>query len=420
MQSLHFILIVLFFISYITYALTIPIELPKRSLLTRSSLFDPHEAFESAANSTWSVFWNNTHQAFSQSDPACPNSPTTFQDAVVWSVAVAGMAIVESGDISKTNEVINSLYKYQNDKGWFAATPGNSHSYVDDNCQVLWAFLQAYGLTHNENYLTTATKLMELIQGKWSDEVGGVRWRVEGDYIASISTVEAALSAVKLYEHRNNDSSLLSFAKKCLSWSDDNLLDELDGFYYDGLNIHNKTKIDKGKLTYTVGVAISTYSYLYKYTNDEQYVTIATTKANGTLASKTFLNGHGYWNNGLRFVHLLFVGFSDLITMGDKREFIDSVWKQGQYIYENDQLSGSGYVGNYLDLSKPIEPHSTSSLHEKERHDNKDDVELNHKQKTTHNHHNDYYCNNHSKQFKRSLMDDGSAAQIFYAISRFS
>ena len=122
---------------------------------------------------------------------------------------------------------------------------GNTHSYVDDNCQVLWVFIEAYELTNNTKYLTTANKLMELIQGQWSNEVGGVRWKVDGDYIASISTLEAALSAVKLYE-QNKDDSLLSFAKKCLSWLDDNLLDKLDGFYYDGLNVNNKTNIDKG------------------------------------------------------------------------------------------------------------------------------------------------------------------------------
>ena len=163
------------------------------------------------------------------------------QYSVVWSVAVAGMAIVQSGDISKTNQIITSLYKYQNSQGWFSATPGGGESFVDDNCQVLWVFIEAYELTNNTKYLTTANKLMELIQGQWSDKVGGVRWKVDGDYIASISTVEAALCAVRLYE-QNKDDSLLSFAKKCLSWLDDNLLDKLDGFYYDGLNINNKMK----------------------------------------------------------------------------------------------------------------------------------------------------------------------------------
>ena len=47
---------------------------------------------------------------------------------------------------------------------------------------------------------------MELIQGQWSDKVGGVRWKVDGDYIASISTVEAALCAVRLYEQNKDDS----------------------------------------------------------------------------------------------------------------------------------------------------------------------------------------------------------------------
>ena len=153
------------------------------------------------------------------------------------------MAIVESRDISKTNDVATSLYKYQNSHGWFAATRGTL-------IVMLMIIVKYYGfykheLTHNEKYLTTANKLMELIQGQWSNEVGGVRWKVDGDYIASISTLEAALSAVKLYE-QNKDDSLLSFAKKCLSWLDDNLLDKLDGFYYDGLNVNNKTNIDKG------------------------------------------------------------------------------------------------------------------------------------------------------------------------------
>ncbi|KHC66095.1 hypothetical protein MGE_02405, partial [Candida albicans P75010] len=159
MQSLHFILIVLFFISCISNALTIQKDSLGLKRTSLASTFDPHDAFETAVNSTWSTFWNNTNQGFSQSDPSCLESQT-FQYSVVWDVAVAGLAIVESRDISKTNDVATSLYKYQNSHGWFAATPGNTHSYVDDNCQVLWVFLQAYELTNNTKYLTTANKLM--------------------------------------------------------------------------------------------------------------------------------------------------------------------------------------------------------------------------------------------------------------------
>ena len=103
-----------------------------------SSTFDPHDAFETAVNSTWSTFWNNTNQGFSQSDPSCLESQT-FQYSVVWDVAVAGLAIVESRDISKTNDVATSLYKYQNSMVGLLLLR-NTHSYVDDNCQVLWVF----------------------------------------------------------------------------------------------------------------------------------------------------------------------------------------------------------------------------------------------------------------------------------------
>ena len=130
--------------------------------------------------------WNNTNQGFSQSDPSCLESQT-FQYSVVWDVAVAGLAIVESRDISKTNDVATSLYKYQNSHGWFAATRGTLIVMLMIIVKY-YGFLQAYELTHNEKYLTTANKLMELIQGQWSNEVGGVRWKVDGDYIASIST----------------------------------------------------------------------------------------------------------------------------------------------------------------------------------------------------------------------------------------
>ena len=405
MQSLHFILIVLFFISCISNALTIQKDSLGLKRTSLSSTFDPHDAFETAVNSTWSTFWNNTNQGFSQSDPSCLESQT-FQYSVVWDVAVAGLAIVESRDISKTNDVATSLYKYQNSHGWFAATPGNTHSYVDDNCQVLWVFLQAYELTHNEKYLTTANKLMELIQGQWSNEVGGVRWKVDGDYIASISTLEAALSAVKLYE-QNKDDSLLSFAKKCLLWLDDNLLDKLDGFYYDGLNVNNKTNIDKGKLTYTVGVAISTYSYLYKYTNDEQYISNAITKANGTIKSTTFMRSNGYWNNDLKYLHLLFVGIVDLIIiMGDEKlDFSNDIMKQGEFIYKYDQLSE---IGNYLDFT------GVKQLYDQYVKQSGDNSSINYQ------FNGDDYCDgsNDSGQIKRSLMENASAAQIFYQLNR--
>ena len=103
--------------------------------------------------------------------------------------------------------------------------------------------LEAYKLTSNAKYLSTANQLMQLIQQQWSN-IGGMIWKVDSNYIASISTVEAALSAVKIYQY-NQDDTLLTFANSCLGWLDEHLTDPADGFYYDGID-KNTWQVNKG------------------------------------------------------------------------------------------------------------------------------------------------------------------------------
>ncbi|KAL6449942.1 hypothetical protein SBY92_002416 [Candida maltosa Xu316] len=372
MQVIHFLLITL---SLMSHSFGIPV---KRN-------WDANAAFTSALNATWS------------NDPACPNS--FFNYASVWDVAVAGKATTNSGDIGKTTQIINTLYKYQNSDGWFTSTPGGNEMYVDDNAQVLWVFLDAYDLTKNQQYLTTAINLMDLIQTQWS-EIGGVIWQVGADYVASISTTEAALSAVKLYQY-NNDQTLLTFANSCLTWMDEHLTDT-DGFYFDGIN-QKDWAVNCGKLTYTVGVAMSTYAYLYKYTGDLHYVLDAVRKAYGTLTSNVFLRSNGFWNNDLRYVHLLFAGFADLITMCGQSGYIPQVADQALFIYDYDSIGG----GNYLDFT------SNSETYDRYVADTSD-------RSIVFQDSNNTYCNGViGGQLERSLIDNASAAQIFYEISRF-
>ena len=77
-----------------------------------------------------------------------------------------------------------------------------------------------------------------MVEYWWSD------LKVDSNYIASISTVEAALSAVKIYQY-NQDDTLLTFANSCLGWLDEHLTDPADGFYYDGID-KNTWQVNKG------------------------------------------------------------------------------------------------------------------------------------------------------------------------------
>ena len=120
-QFLRFILLLLSLISYTTFALTIsttkflkrgslPLLLHLIPMMHLKLRLIPHGQY--FGMTLIKDFPNLIHHV--QIHKLQP-----FQYSVVWSVAVAGMAIVQSGDISKTNQIITSLYKYQNSQGWF-------------------------------------------------------------------------------------------------------------------------------------------------------------------------------------------------------------------------------------------------------------------------------------------------------------
>ncbi|WLF79454.1 hypothetical protein PVL30_003209 [Lodderomyces elongisporus] len=382
--------LLIFLLNFLSIASALP-TLYKRS-------FDAESAYQSALNATWSLFWNSQYDAFNLNDPACTSE---FSYAAVWDLAVVGKAIVDSGDVAKTEDIINSLYKFQNSAGWFTSSPGGSEIYTDDNAQVVWVFLAAYELTKNQQLLNTAVNLIHLIQTQWS-AIGGVTWQKDETYVASISTVEAALAAVKVYE-QNGDESLLTFANSSLTWLDEHLTDPTDGFYYDGIN-RQTWQLNKGKLTYTVGVAISTYSYLYKFTGDEAYLEKAIAKASATLQSTTFLSPNGAWNNQLCYVHLLFAGFADLITITGITQYTEAVTNQANFIYLYDQLTQGSYGWYGSDLS-------LYNNYVKSTGDTKS---------ISYSYSADNYCSTNPTQPKRSALDDGSAAQIFYNVARIN
>ncbi|CAI5758979.1 unnamed protein product [Candida verbasci] len=299
----------------------------------RDLSFDAQHEYTNTIDIIWDSFWNHQQQAIS-AHSSCSNG--SFSSAVIWDLAVAAKPIIDSGNVARTNLIMNNLYNYQNIIGWFAATPDSSQIYTDDNAQVLWAYLDAYELTHNTRYLTTAIQIMTLLQTQWSQR-GGILWQVDASYIASISTTEAALSAVRLYEY-THDSNLLTFATNCIDWMNANLRDPSDGFYYDGIGSANGSTPNKGKLTYTVGTVISTYTYLAKYNMLPNALSSAITLATNSLTSNTFLT-NGFWNNQVQYIHLLFAGFGDLIKIGGQTSFINQVNDQGNYYYQMNPVS---------------------------------------------------------------------------------
>ncbi|ODV82431.1 glycoside hydrolase family 76 protein, partial [Suhomyces tanzawaensis NRRL Y-17324] len=273
--------------------------------------FSASAAFSGSINTLWGTFWSDSESSFSDGALHCLNS--TFDSPSIWDLAVTGRAITASSDDAGITKVINNCLEYKNSEGWFSLTTAKDQDiYVDDNAQVLWVFLDAYKKTGNHDHLQIAQSLFQLIKAQWVQKSGGVRWKLGAPYVASISTLEAALAAARLFQI-TGDVELIGFAKQCTDWVFKTLVDEKDGLIFDGLN-SDTGEINKGKLSYTVGVMLSTLSIINKSTASASILKQAVQLAQSALNTKgVFYNADGYWNNRLSYSHLFFGGLVDLL-----------------------------------------------------------------------------------------------------------
>lgn len=381
------------------------------SIVKKDDDLDTTTAFADAVNATWDTFWDNSKNAWNVDDPACGDS---FSYPSVWKAAVASKAISDTFDKTKIYEVTQSLIdNYKNSDGWFSATTAKDDDvYTDDNSQVVWVLLDSYKYTGTIDHLTVAEKVLSNIKDQWDSSIGGVKWSINGDYVASISTAESALAAIRLYQ-LNNDESLLEFSKTCIDFLFDKLQDPSDHLLYDGITV-SSGEVNKGKLTYTVGTTISTLSYLIKTTGDQSYNDKAVQLAKAAINKNGAFYTNGYWNNQLQYIHLLYAGFVDLITVstadnqkqsGFYQKLISEMNRQATYTYDYLQISKGYYYHNVYTYTDQMYSKYTSKFGSSK----------------SYNANPKNFCGGDVNGTpKKDLMDNASAAQIFYELSRVS
>lgn len=365
--------------------------------------------FNDAVKATWDQFWDNDKQSFNRNDKDCELG---FKSPSVWTQAVAGKAFTEQQDTQRIKKIINSIMNYQNPEGWFSASTAKDNDvYIDDNSQIMWVLIDSYKYCGSVEHLEVAKKLMGLIREQWDESTGGVNWKLNADYVASISTGEASLAAVRLYQV-TQDEELIGFATKCIDWLFKNLQDPDDGLIYDGLT-KSSGEVNKGKLTYSIGVMISTMAYLNTVTSNTDWVDKAIQLADAAVDAKSaFYTVNGFWNNQLRYSHLLFMGLSDLLTVSTPinskqsskyQNYIEILTKQASFIQDYLQIEPGFYIDDVY--------HYTESVYNsfKEKYDSTGPY----KAKSSN------FCNDDvNGKVIKNLMDNVSAAQIFFAVSR--
>lgn len=366
----------------------------------------PSMACSDTVSKLWSRFWQSSNSVWNDDDSNCGTND--FSSLILWNQAVVGKAITNEKDTTNIDLTIANinLYKNSNLNVYSASTAGDTDIYTDDNAQISWVFTDAYLITSNEQYLTDAKNIVSFLMDQ-TDDKGGVIWKYNADYIASISTVEAALAAIKLYSI-TKDENLLVYTKNCMEYMFKYFQDPDDNFFYDGLDKTNYDDVNEGKLSYTVGCALSTLSYLYKFTGDENWKAKAIELGKAaTNQDGAFYNGNKIWNNELKYLHLLFAGFADLFTVGEwdseYEVFKIEVFRQSLFIYEylQDPLDANLYFGLVSD--------GTYDIFEKYSAKFKD---------SSFSNSTSIYCDNSSQKTKKSLMDNASIAQILYDVSR--
>lgn len=386
--------------------LEITLSQPLRHAQPRANGFDSYAAFESAINATRATFWDTQRSAWNAVDPDCES--TSYKVPDLWTLAVVSRAETRTGNYQNSDNVAKLIMKYKDSSSdWLFATPGGDEIYVDDNCQALWVLLDAYDITKDKSYLSAATNLMQLIRSQWSSQTGGVFWLVGSTYLSSISTTEAALSAIIVYEHTKDDG-LIQFAEDCMSWMFAHLQDSEDKLFYDGMDVNGE--VDKGKLTYTVGVALSTLARLYKITGNYWWIGKALEIGNAAIDKKgVFYTSDGYWNNQFKYSHLLFAGFYDLLKLVDPsgndqeqafEKYTTEMSKQAQYVFDYFQIDNTGlYYHNALTYTLQAFKKYTESF----------ETSVEYSPNSA------FFCNGDvNGKPKRSLMDNGSVSQIFF------
>lgn len=317
------------------------------SVTTKDPVASATDVYESLGRNIVDRFWDSESNFWTNQ---CNGSSTP----VLWPVAVIGKAVSNGMDNSTIYKAMDAISQYQSTQaaGYSATTARDGDIYTDDDAQAVWAFYKASVTTGNNSFFGVGNDLLDYIRSQEYNGTG-ILWSVKGNYLALISNVEAALAAVKSY-HITPNQTYLQFAIHSLTWVFDSLMDSLNHFLYDGVDTYGN--VNRGQLSYTVGAAISGFSFLSKFDSSKDWKSKAlelAVRAIGAGNLNSIFYSDTYVHDDVKYSHLLFAGFADLVTEtspnGDYEQQAYSAIKaelvrEARYLYDkyNAAIAASG------------------------------------------------------------------------------
>lgn len=187
----------------------------------------------------------------------------------------AGLAANPNDQNIKTQYIkaLNGLENYRANREYRVYHPGFGgwgDIYYDDNIWIVIAFLRAYKLLNDDQWIEKAIELSDFCYSGWSDIAhGGIRWN-ETDHNLKVmcSTANLAIASCLLYKATQQDY-YLNWAQKLYNWAD-NYMKDTDGLYFE--SFHGNGTINRTKWTVNAGCMIQAGVLLYEITHKASYI----------------------------------------------------------------------------------------------------------------------------------------------------
>jgi len=231
---------------------------------------------------------------------------------------------------------------------------GGGQRYYDDNEWIGIAFIDAYNIDKNKEYLNKAKEIFDFLMTGYDKEMGGgIYWR-EGDLTVknTCSNGPAVVLALKLYQ-TTNQQEYLNIAKEIYNWTNENFLSP-EGVYWDHLK--NDGTLDKTTWTYNTGIMIQANALFYDITKDKVYLDRARKIAEDSV--KHFAHS-GVFPDTYWFNAVLLRGYQSLYQIDKDKKYIkifddyaQEVWKKER---DKNNLIGKKEPKPLLDQAAMLE-----------------------------------------------------------------
>jgi hypothetical protein len=209
-----------------------------------------------------------------------------YSQALAATIATARLGAGGAEARANLPAMISSLAAYRAPLGRFLAYApvygGRGNAFYDDNVWIGIDLVAAADLGGGRSELISAQKVLNWIQTGWDSAArscpGGVYWLMPGGkywkrspgsrYRTAVSTVNAALLAVLLYE-RTSRRSDLGWAERAYAWSE-RCLGTGSGLVADHIDANGKVTADIH--SYNQGAIVATAVNLYRATHEHRYL----------------------------------------------------------------------------------------------------------------------------------------------------